>query len=82
MNILRTQLVSWSILGCLFVWGSNFLIGQEYKSGALILVSKSGDVSFEKPTGEKAPLVGVGNPIPPELHHYHRIGRRVGWAIK
>ena len=65
MNILRTQLVSWSILGCLFVWGSNFLIGQEYKSGALILVSKSGDVSFEKLTGEKAPLVGVGNPIPP-----------------
>ena len=65
MNILRTQLVSWSILGCLFVWGSNFLVGQEYKSGALILVSKSGEISFEKSTGEKAPLVAVGKPIPP-----------------
>ena len=65
MNILRTQLVSWAILGCLKVWGSNFLVGQEYKSGALILVSKSGDVSFEKQTGERAPMVKVGNPIPP-----------------
>lgn len=65
MNILRTQLVSWTILGCLFAWGSNFLVGQEYKRGALILVSKSGDVSFETPAGEKAPVVVVGNPIPP-----------------
>ena len=60
MNILRTQLVSWAILGCLFVWGSNFLVGQEYKSGALILVSKSGDVVLRSKAGERAPMVKVG----------------------
>ena len=65
MNILRIPVVSWATFSCIFVWSSVMLSGQQLKSGALILVSKSGDVSFENPSGENAPLVGVGNAIPP-----------------
>ena len=65
MNILRIPIVSWATFSCIFVWSSMMLSGQQLKSGALILVSKSGEISYEKSTGEKAPLVAVGKPIPP-----------------
>ena len=47
MNILRIPVVSWATFSCIFIWSSMMLSGQELKSGALILVSKSGDVSFD-----------------------------------
>ncbi len=41
------------------------LLGQELKKGAFILVSQKGEVGFIQQSGEEAPRVGVGQPIPP-----------------
>ena len=41
------------------------LLGQELKKGAFILVSQKGEVGFIQQSGEEAPRVGLGQPIPP-----------------